>query len=213
VFDVRPDAWLRGSAKSAARRDPRPRLAAGVSLLAPAVGLALTLAACAAAAPGGTPPITPGTSAAPRAVNIVMREYTYSPQVVDLVPGETVLLHVVNAGQETHEAVLGDLPAQLAWEAAEEAVVGAPPGPTPFVAPPAGFDGVRVVVEAGQRVDVTWTVPLDAASSPSGWFVGCHMPGHWAKGMVVPIRLVDAAGQPLAPAPTVPAGQPSAQGA
>ncbi len=164
---------------------------------------AAVLAACAAARPAATPPVTPGTSASPRAVNIVMRDYAYVPMVVDLVPGETVTLHVINGGLEAHEAVLGDMPAQLRWEAAEAATVGAPPGPTPFVAPPSNFDGLRVVAGSGQLVDVTWTVPLDAASGSSGWFVGCHIPGHWAKGMVVPIRFVDASGTPIAPAPAV----------
>lgn len=172
-------------------------------------GSAALLAACAAAGPGATPPVVPGTSAAPRAVNIVMRDYAYVPTVVDLVPGETVALHVINGGLETHEAVVGDMPAQLAWEAAEAATVGAPPGPTPVVAPPAGFEGLRVVAGSGQLVDVTWTVPADAVAAPSGWFVGCHIPGHWAKGMVVPVRLVDAAGRAIAPAPAVPSVLPT----
>jgi hypothetical protein len=54
-----------------------------------------------------------------------------------------------------------------------------------------------VVVQSGERVDVTWTVPVDAATTnPNGalggpsWVVGCHIPGHLAKGMVIPIRWV-----------------------
>lgn len=141
-----------------------------------------------------------------------MRDYAYVPPQVDLVPGETVVLHVINGGLVIHEAVLGDMPAQLAWEAAEAATVGAPPGPTPFVSPPPGFDGTRIVVGSGQLLDVTWTVPADAASAPSGWFVGCHIPGHWAKGMVVPVRFVNGAGQPIAPAPSIPPLLPTPSG-
>jgi uncharacterized cupredoxin-like copper-binding protein len=174
-----------------------------------ALAAAVALAGCDAAAPGVTPPITPGTSAAPREVNIVARDYTYVPATVDLVPGETVVLHVVNGGLEIHEAILGDLPSQLAWEQAEEATLGAPPGPTPSVPAPSGFDGTRIVVASGQRVDVVWTVPSDAAKAAGGWFVGCHIPGHWAKGMVVPVRFVDAAGNPL-PSPAPPAQGASA---
>jgi uncharacterized cupredoxin-like copper-binding protein len=170
-------------------------------VLASAVA-ALLLAACGAGPQTATPPPKPGTIGSPREVNIIMRDYAYVPPTVDLVPGETVLLHVVNGGLDIHEAILGSMGSQLAWEAAEAATVGHPPGPTPFVADPAGFDGARVVVGSGQRVDVTWTVPLDASSAPSGWFVGCHIPGHWAKGMVVPIRFVDASGAPLATAPS-----------
>ena len=114
-------------------------------------------------------------------------------------PGETVLLHVINGGLEIHEAVVGDGRSQLAWEAAEAAVAEHPPGPTPFVADPAGFDGVRVVVGSGQRVDTVWTVPADAASG--AWFVGCHIPGHFGKGMVVPVRFVGPDGLPAADRP------------
>jgi uncharacterized cupredoxin-like copper-binding protein len=184
-----------------ARQPAAPRvggLAAALVALA-----ALAAAACDAGAPAGTPPITPGTSGEPRDVNIVARDYAYVPPVVDLVPGETVVLHVVNGGLEVHEAVLGDMADQLAWEAAEAATVGHPPGPTPAVDAPRGFEGVRVVVASGERVDVTWTVPVDAVAA-SGRFVGCHIPGHWQKGMVVPVRFIDAGGRPLASTPPVP---------
>ncbi len=48
-------------------------------------------------------------AAAPREVNIVTRDYAYVPSVVDLVPGETVVLHVINGGLVVHEAILGDM--------------------------------------------------------------------------------------------------------
>ena len=172
----------------------------------------LALAACSSSGAASTPQITPGTSAAPRTVNIVMRDYAYVPPQVDLVPGETVTLHVINGGLEVHEAVFGDMPAQLAWESAEAATVGAPPGPTPYVSPPPDFDGLRVVANSGQLVDVVWTVPPDAASSPTGWFVGCHIPGHWAKGMVVPVQFVDSAGKPIASPPSIPPVLPTPSG-
>ena len=78
-------------------------------------------------------------------------------------PGETILLHVINAGLEVHEAVIGDAAVQDAWETAEAATVGAPPGPTPVVQVPADVAGVRIVVHSGERVDLVWTVPADAA--------------------------------------------------
>jgi uncharacterized cupredoxin-like copper-binding protein len=181
------------------------RRVAGPAALAAALALVAVIAvACETGAPGATPPITPGTGSAPRTVNIVARDYAYVPTTVDLVPGETVTFQVVNGGLVVHEAIVSDLEDQLAWEAAEAAVVDPPPGPTPFVPDPPGFEGTRIVVESGQRLDVTWTVPADAASSPSGWFVGCHIPGHWAKGMVVPVRFVDPAGVPLTSIPPVP---------
>ena len=146
---------------------------------------AIVLAGCAPAPPGPTPIPTPGTVGHPREVNIIAREYTFDPSFVDLVPGETVLLHVVNAGLDVHEVVIGDATVQDAWEVAEAAVAGAPPGPTPVVSVPPDRAGLRVVVTSGQRIDAVWTVP--AATTPA-LIVGCHIPGHWAKGMQVPVR-------------------------
>jgi uncharacterized cupredoxin-like copper-binding protein len=157
--------------------------------LLPALVVAL---ACEAGPPPATPPISPGSSSAPREVNIIAKDWQFVPDPVDLVPGETVLLHVVNGGLEIHEVVIGNAAVQDAWEVAEAATVGHPPGPTPAVSVPPELAGHRVVVESGERVDVRWTVPLSAGSGAAAdaLMVGCHIPGHWAKGMVVPIRIV-----------------------
>jgi uncharacterized cupredoxin-like copper-binding protein len=146
----------------------------------------VAVGACDAGAPEQTLPPLPGTVAHPREVNIIAREYAYSPPVVDLVPGETVLFHVVNAGLEIHEVVIGDGQVQDAWEVAEAAVAGAPPGPTPAVSVPPAVAGLRIVVPSGARVDELWTVPTGGPPL----IVGCHIPGHWEKGMQVPVRMV-----------------------
>jgi uncharacterized cupredoxin-like copper-binding protein len=144
--------------------------------------LVVILAACDAGAAPATPPIVPGSSGAPREVNVVLKDWIFLPDPVDVVPGETVLLHVVNGGLEIHELVIGDQAVQDAWEAAELATIDAPPGPTPAVSVPAQVSGIRVVVPSGQRVDVTWQVPA-AAADVSKLLLGCHIPGHWQKGM------------------------------
>ena len=147
--------------------------------------MGLLVAACAADSVA-TPPISPGTPGHPRDVNIITKDYSFLPSEVDLVPGETVLLHVINGGLVVHEVVIGDGPVQDAWEAAEAAVANPPPGPTPFVSVPPSLAGLRIVVESGQRVDLLWTVPGD----PGPLLIGCHIPGHWAKGMQAAIRFV-----------------------
>ena len=161
-----------------------------------AIAVAVVLA-CGAGSIRATPPIVPGSVASPREVNLIARDYAFVPDALELVPGETVVLHVVNAGLVVHEAVIGDQSVQDAWEAAEAAVAGAPPGPTPVVSVAPALAGVRVVVRSGERVDVTITVPADAGtvegSGGNGatgpvWLVGCHIPGHFAKGMQVPVR-------------------------
>ena len=169
---------------------PRASVAGGIA------ALALVISACAATGPAATPPIVPGRSDTPREVNLIARDYAFVPPTLDLVPGETILLHVIDSGLDTHEAVIGDGAVQAAWESAELATVGAPPGPTPVVNVPPDVAGVRIVVHSGERVDLAWTVPADAAtrgSSTSAWLVGCHIPGHWAKGMQIPVRWVTGA--------------------
>ncbi|MFP5342763.1 MAG: hypothetical protein ACLGIJ_07570 [Candidatus Limnocylindria bacterium] len=158
--------------------------------LAAVLLVAWAVMACAGTAPAVTPAPVAGTASSPREVNIVAKDYLFLPDALDLVPGETVLLHVINGGLEVHEAVIGDMRVQDAWEAAEAATVGAPPGPTPVVSVPPDVAGLRIVVRSGERVDVRWTVPADAPDAPTAWLVGCHIPGHWEKGMVIPIRWV-----------------------
>jgi uncharacterized cupredoxin-like copper-binding protein len=171
-------------------RTPRPgplrRLAIAALFVVPLV------VACEAGPPPATPPIVPGTSDAPREVNLIARDYAFLPDTLDLVPGETVLLHVINGGLEIHEAIIGDRAVQDAWEAAEAATVGAPPGPTPLVSVPPDVAGLRIVVRSGERVDVVWTVPRTTRP----FIVGCHIPGHWEKGMQIPVRWVDTGGPP-----------------
>lgn len=125
----------------------------------------------------------------PREVNLIASEYAFAPSTLQVFAGETILLHVVNAGLEVHEAILGDGRVQDAWEAAEAAVPPPPPGPTPVVTVPPNVSGVRVVVRSGQRMDVVWTVP-QAPSAPL--VVGCHIPGHWARGMKILIEVAGA---------------------
>ena len=153
---------------------------------------AFLIAACEAGPAPATPPISPGNSSVPREVNVIAKDWEFLPDTVDLVPGETVLFHFVNGGLEIHEMVIGDAAVQEAWEVAEAATVGHPPGPTPVVSVPPGLEGLRVVVASGQRVDVVWTVPRPPAtgSADATLMIGCHIPGHWAKGMVVPVRFV-----------------------
>lgn len=135
----------------------------------------------------------PGVSSAPREVNLIAKDYSFLPDGLDLAPGETVLLHVINGGLEIHEAIIGDAAVQDAWEVAEAATIGAPPGPTPVVHVPPDVAGIRIVVRSGERVDLAWTVPVASAGSAgsTAWVVGCHIPGHWARGMQIPVRWVN----------------------
>ena len=151
-------------------------------VLIPSLAVTSLVAGCDMGPRPPTPPVSPGSSGTPREVNIVLKDWIFLPDPVDVVPGETVLLHVVNGGLEIHELVIGDQAVQDAWEAAELATINAPPGPTPAVSVPPAVAGIRVVVPSGQRVDLTWTVP-SAAADVGRLLLGCHIPGHWQKGM------------------------------
>jgi uncharacterized cupredoxin-like copper-binding protein len=159
---------------------PAPRSATFIAIII------VALAACAPETSPPTPSIVPGNSAAPRDVNLIARDYVFVPPVLVLVPGETVILHVINGGLDVHEAVIGDAAVQDAWEAAEAAAADPPPGPTPAVSVPPELAGLRTVVGSGQRVDIEWTVP----STSEALVVGCHIPGHWDQGMHIPVRFV-----------------------
>jgi uncharacterized cupredoxin-like copper-binding protein len=147
----------------------------------------LFVAACAPGPTPATPPISPGTGTTPRDVNLIARDFEFVPPTLDVVPGESVVLHLINGGLDVHEVVIGDTGVQDAWEMAEAAMAGAPPGPTPVVSVPPDAAGIRVVLASGQRVDVAWTVP----TSTTPLIVGCNIPGHWDKGMHIPVRFVE----------------------
>jgi len=168
-----------------------PSVRSRLALFAAVLSVAAIATACDAGPPPATPPVVAGSSSHPREVNLITKDYSFLPDILDLVPGETVLLHVVNGGLATHEAVIGDAATQAAWAGAEAGTDGAPPGPTPVVSVPPGTAGLRVVVSSGERVDVVWTVPADAAAD-GPYLVQCHIPGHLEKGMSIPVRWAPA---------------------
>jgi hypothetical protein len=184
---------------SSRARHPRFARLSVLALLASFV--LITLGAC-ESGPQVTPRITPGTPADPREVILIARDYAFEPPVVDLVPGESVVIQLIDGGLITHEAVFGPIEVQDAWEAAEAPLASAPPGASPAVSIAPELGGLRIVVASGERKDVAWLVPEDAPDDPGGWMVGCHIPGHWAEGMVVPIRFVGPDGLPLPTSPS-----------
>jgi uncharacterized cupredoxin-like copper-binding protein len=152
-----------------------------------AISLVL-LGAALAGAPAPTPAASaqPGTDAAPRDVNVIMRDYRFDPSPVYLFPGETIRLNVFNGGMVEHELVLGDATAQDAWSAADASAT--PPGflataPPASVAP--GVGGLRIVLESGGSTSVVYHVP-----DSGGLAMMCHLPGHLERGMSTDVVLV-----------------------
>lgn len=162
-----------------------------------ALALLLVLAGCDTGAVPATPPITPGVPGAPRQVNVILKDYLFEPAILDLVPGETIRLNVVNGGLDTHELIIGTRQVQDAWAAAEGPAANPPPGPTPLVAVAPGLEGIRIVAGSGDIRSITWTVPADAGSL----LLGCHISDHYERGMAGLVRAVGPGGVLLVPSP------------
>jgi hypothetical protein len=179
---------------------PGPSLQRRTVALALACALALVVAVAVAGCDVGrvpaTPPITPGVAGSPREVNVILKDYLFVPAIVDVVPGETIHLNVVNGGLDTHELVIGPQAVQDAWKAAERPAADPPPGPTPLVTVAPGLEGIRIVARSGETRSVTWTVPPDAG----GLLMGCHIADHFERGMAGLIHPVGPGGASLAPA-------------
>ncbi|HSW43877.1 MAG TPA: hypothetical protein VLM76_15375 [Patescibacteria group bacterium] len=172
------------------RRPARPSALAAAALVLGGLGVA----ACAGSSVPATPAITPGTVGMPRQVNVILRDFEFAPAIVDLVPGETITLNVVNGGLAPHELVLGPRAVQDAWAAAEAPVANPPPGPTPAISVPPGLEGLRVVVSSGATQTVTYRVPTDITEQI---LMGCHISDHWERGMAGAVRFVGPGGVPL----------------
>lgn len=151
-----------------------------------AVGLVL-LGSDLAARPVASPAIgQPGTVAAPRDVNVIMRDYHFDPTPLYLYPGETVRFNIVNGGMLEHELVLGDAAVQQAWALADAAATPAAPFATPPPASaPAGTGGLRVVLPSGASLSVLYEVPRDV-----DLLLLCNLPGHSERGMVGQVVLI-----------------------
>ncbi|MGZ6271230.1 MAG: hypothetical protein ACXWPJ_04135 [Candidatus Limnocylindrales bacterium] len=148
--------------------------------------VAVVLACDAAAVPSPSGPIRPGTSDAPREVNVILRDYLILPDPIRLVRGEVIRLNVINGGLIAHELVLGGPEVQAAWASAE--AVNTPPvvaaTPPPISLPP-DLAGVRLYLDSGQQTSVIYRVPLTGELE-----VACQIPGHVEQGMVGHVEFV-----------------------
>lgn len=97
-----------------------------------------------------------------------MSEFKFSPDHLDVTPGETVHFVLVNQEAVNHEIVFGDQEAQDEHEkemASGEAMHMAEPG--------------EAELDPGQTKTLDYTFP----NHPGTLLYGCHEPGHWPAGM------------------------------
>jgi uncharacterized cupredoxin-like copper-binding protein len=121
------------------------------------VAAALVLATGAAACAG-----EPGV----RTVRITIHFSRFAPDRVTVAPGETVRFVIENTDPIDHEFILGDEAVQRRHEEGTEASHGAVPG--------------EVTVPALTTRETTFTFP----QAPVSLAFACHLPGHFAYGMV-----------------------------
>ncbi|MGI8708936.1 MAG: cupredoxin domain-containing protein [Actinomycetota bacterium] len=103
-----------------------------------------------------------------REIAVLMGEQFFDPDHITVNAGETVRFVFTNEGEVPHEAVIGDMEAQMDHEAEMakhmEEDEGAEPG--------------EVEVEPGETASLEYTF-----SDPGTFLIGCHEPGHWDAGM------------------------------
>ena len=171
--------------RGTARRGPRARH--GVLIRGLIVVAALASACSSDSSEASAPHVErAGTSAEPREINVIMRDYLFQPTPIALVPGEAVRFNIINGGLLAHEFVLGDDAVQAAWASADAAAT--PPLPLASAPPasvPPDVAGVRVLLGSGEQTTVRYDVPRDTDLR-----LACHIPGHIEQGMVGEIRFV-----------------------
>lgn len=168
-----------------------PRITLGI---APIIGLAVILAACSS---GGEPPVSTSAppspsdgmpmasddhegafawgepaeaSSADRVVEVHMLDaLAFDPTAIEVKVGETVTFKVINDGKIQHDFTLGDTEIQDEHDAEMASGMGG-----------MGHDEPNVLtLDPGGQGELTWRF-----TAPASLLYGCHIPGHYAAGMV-----------------------------
>lgn len=101
-------------------------------------------------------------------------DFRFDPTTIEIAVGETIRFDVTNRGIANHEFVLGDAAFQRMHED-EMAEMGAELAPD---------ESYAIGVEPGTSKSLIWTF-----TEPVTIEFGCHVPGHYAGGMVGTIEV------------------------
>ncbi len=113
-------------------------------------------------------------SEASRVIEIIAKDnFSFNPKSIDVKSGEIITFRVSNPGVLAHDFTLGDGATQVEHEAemAEMAEM------TGTMAP--HDEGNTMSVPAGETKELTWMF-----TGSDNLLFACHVPGHYAKGMV-----------------------------
>lgn len=141
-------------------------------LLGAVAAAALVLSACGGGSTSGeSPPEGEGSAGGVRTIEITaLDELRFEPDRVEVAAGETVRFVVTNAGSAPHEFVVGDETVQMQHEG--QMTDGMDHGAMADELPALSLD-------PGETVEATVTF-----EEPGELLYGCHVPGHYAGGMV-----------------------------
>lgn len=103
-------------------------------------------------------------------------DFRFDPETIEVEVGETIRFDVTNRGIANHEFVLGDTEFQEAHED-EMAGMGAELAPD---------EPYSIGLEPGASKSLIWTF-----TEPMTLEYGCHVPGHYAQGMVGTIEVTE----------------------
>ncbi|MDF0732421.1 cupredoxin family protein [Pseudomonas entomophila] len=122
-------------------------------------------------------------SKATRSVDVVLKDIAFEPKSLKVKAGETIRFVIVNQGQLAHEFNLGEKAMHVEHQKEMAAMQGMDH------ASMVGMDhgqmghghaaGNTVLVQPGQRADLTWTFRKSAPIE-----FACNVPGHYQAGMV-----------------------------
>ena len=112
-----------------------------------------------------------------RVIAIKALDIRFEPKRIQVHRGETVRFVVTNDGKLAHEFVIGDAQLQAEHEKEMQAMTGRP----------MHADVNAISLLPGQTKSLVWTFTRDGVTE-----YACHMPGHFAAGMVGKIVIVSA---------------------
>ncbi len=117
-------------------------------------------------------------SEADRVIEVIADEFSFSPNPIQVRVGEVITFRVTNVGQVEHDFTIGDKETQLKHE--EEM---ASPKAMEEEGEDHGDPNV-ITIPAGETREITFRF-----TAPGMLEIGCHVPGHYAAGMLVPLEV------------------------
>lgn len=143
-----------------------------IQILAAACGVTLLTAACTVSGAQN------GTDASLRVIQLTVDGYRFVPDAIEVTVGETVRFVVSNPTDMAHEVYIGTPAEQAADEAARASTA---PMQQPNITTQYGYG---VYLAAYSTVEFRYHF-----SNRDEVMIGCHLPGHWEKGMKAAITV------------------------